>query len=208
MSRLRRFVSRLGSVLGIEPAAGRLLGPTDDAPSSSSPAAVISDRYWQRRFDRSPSAIGKTFTLRDRTFTIVGVTPASYQSATPGHAPDLTLPLWMMMRGPQYSDSGFNWLNVLARLKPGATVAQANAEVQVLFGAFMQSQAARADEQERADILRQHAAVLAAPDGLNPLRYDHGPSLLLLMGIVALVLMLACVNLSGLLLARAAARQR
>jgi predicted permease len=196
------------SVLGIEPAAGRLLGPTDDAPSPSSPAAVISDRYWQRRFDRSPSAIGKTFTIRDRTFTIVGVTPPSYQSATPGHAPDLTLPLWMMMRGPQYRDSGFNWLNVLARLKPGATVAHANAEVQVLFGAFMQSQAARADEQERADILRQHAAVLAAPDGLNPLRYDHGPSLLLLMGIVALVLMLACVNLSGLLLARAAARQR
>src|SRR5262249_6364925 len=71
-------------VLGIEPAAGRLLEPSDDVLSPSSPAAVISDRYWQRRFGRSPSAIGTSFTLRDRTFTIVGVTPPSYQSARPG----------------------------------------------------------------------------------------------------------------------------
>jgi len=80
-------------VLGIEPAAGRLLGPDDDVLSPSSPAAVISDRYWQRRFGRSPSAIGKSFTIRDRTFTIVGVTPPSYQGASPGRASDLMLPL-------------------------------------------------------------------------------------------------------------------
>jgi hypothetical protein len=62
-------------VLGIEPAAGRLLGPGDDVPSPSSPAAVISDRYWQRRFGRSPSAIGKTFTIGEHAFAIVGARP-------------------------------------------------------------------------------------------------------------------------------------
>ena len=97
---------------------------------------------------------------------------------------------------------------MLARLKPGATVEQANAEVQVLWSAFLQSRAARAREKDRRRILRQRAAAFASPDGFNPFRYDYAQSLLILMGIVGLVLMLACMNLSGLLFARAAARQR
>lgn len=195
------------NVLGIEPTAGRLLEPSDDALSAS-PAAVISDRYWQRRFGRSPSAIGKTFTIRDRIFTIVGVTPSTYEGARPGRAPDLMLPLLMVMNDVQRQATDFNWLNLLARLKPGATVEQANAETQALFTAFVQSQAARASEKERPAILRQRAAALSAPDGFNPIRDNIGQPLLILMGIVGLILMLACVNLSGLLLARGAARQR
>jgi predicted permease len=195
-------------VLGIEPAAGRLLGPGDDVLSPSSPAAVISDRYWQRRFGRSPSAIGKSFTVRDRTFTIVGVTPPSYQGARPGRAPDLMLPLLMMMSDLQRREMGFNSLNLLARLKPGQTVEQTNAEVQVLYTSLLQSQAARAPEKERSEILRQRAVALSASDGFNPIRDSIAQPLLILMGIVGLILILACVNLSGLLLARAAARQR
>jgi predicted permease len=196
-------------VLGLEPAAGRLLTPADDVVSPASPAAVISDRYWQRRFGRSPSAIGKTITIGDRLFTIVGVTPSWYDSATAGHVPDLTLPLLMKTAtGPQYRSADFNWLNMLARLKPGATVEEANAEVQVLFASFVQAQSGQAPEKERANILRQRAIALAAPDGFNPFRDNVGRPLLVLMGIVALILMLACVNLSGLMLARAAARHR
>ncbi len=196
------------SVLGIQPAAGRLLGFADDAPSLSSPAAVISHRYWQERFGRSPSAIGKTFTVRDRTFTIVGVMPPSYQGATPGRAPDLVLPLLTMMDDSQRQAVDSNWLNLLARLKPGATVEQANAEVQVLWAAFLESQAARAPAKERAGILAQRAAALPAQDGFNPIRENIAQPLLIVTGIAALILILAGVNLSGLLLARAAARQR
>jgi hypothetical protein len=112
--------------------------------------------------------------------------------------------LVMMMSDMQRS-TGFNWLNVLARLKSGATVEQANAETQVLFGAFLQSEAARAPEKERDSILRQRAAAFSAPDGFNPIRDNIARPLLILMGIVGLILLLACVNLSGLLLARAAA---
>jgi putative ABC transport system permease protein len=196
-------------VLGLEPAAGRLLTPADDVVSPASPAAVISDRYWQRRFARSPSAIGKSVTIGERLFTIVGVTPSWYDSATAGHVPDLTLPLLMKTAtGPQYRSKDFNWLNMLARLKPGATVEEANAEVQVLFASFVQAQSSQAPEKERANLLRQHAIALAAPDGFNPFRDNVGRPLLVLMGIVALILMLACVNLSSMLLARAAARQR
>src|SRR6185437_13543787 len=70
-------------VLGVRPAAGRLLAPADDVMVPDAPAAVISDRYWQRRFGRDPAAIGKIVKVRDRVFTIVGVTPASFQSVRP-----------------------------------------------------------------------------------------------------------------------------
>ena len=176
--------------------------------SPSSPAAVISDRYWQRQFHRSASAIGKVVTIRDRPFTIVGVTPRSFHSVRAGHMPDIALPLLPMMSDGQRTEMTNNWLSVLGRLKPGATLEQAEAEVGVLWGSFLQSQAAQAGEKDRAAILRQHAAVLPSPDGIDFFRYDYAQSLLILMGIVALVLMLACLNLSGLLFARAAARQR
>src|SRR5260370_34724743 len=91
------------SVLGIEPAAGRLLEPADDVIAAGSPAAVISYRYWQRRFGLSPAALGKTFNLqiRNRVFTIVGVTPPQYHGARVGRDPDITLPVSMMLNDTQ-----------------------------------------------------------------------------------------------------------
>jgi predicted permease len=196
------------SVLGLEPAAGRLLTPADDVLSPETPAAVISDRYWQRRFGRSRSAIGTSLAIRDRVFTIVGVTPEFYQSARTGSAPDLLLPLLMNLTETQRREPTNNWLSMLGRLKPGATLQQADAEVKVAWSTFLKSQAAAVPEKERAGVLRQRASAFPAADGINPLRYDFSQSLLILMGTVALVLLLACVNLSGLLLARAASRQR
>jgi putative ABC transport system permease protein len=196
------------TVLGIKPAAGRLLEPADDMRSPPSLAAVISDRYWERRFDRSPSAIGQAVTIGDRVFTIVGVTPRSFQSARTGYAPDVALPLVPLMSEEVRTEITNNWLSVLGRLRPGATVEQANAEVQVLWSSFLQSQVAQARQKDRANLLRERATAFPSPDGINPFRYDHAQSLLILMGSVGLVLILACVNLSGLLFARAAARQR
>ena len=198
--------------LGLDPIAGRLLTPADDDLASATSAAVIGERYWERRFGRSPAAIGKVVTIRDRAFTIVGVTPASFQSARPGRVADVTIAqvrlIGELVSEKTRRDPTMYWLSLIARLKPGVTVDQANAEVQVLWRAFLQSVAAEAPEKERAEILSARAGVLPAADGANPLRYDHRRSLLILMGIVTLVLLLACVNLSGLLLARAAARQR
>ena len=113
-----------------------------------------------------------------------------------------------MMSEAQRRSTDFNWLKVLARLEPGATVDQANAEAQVLFRSFVESQAARAADKERPGILRQRAGAFPAPDGFNVLSDNISQPLLILMGIVGLILLLACVNLSGLLLARAEARQR
>ena len=195
-------------LLGIDPAAGRLLRPGDDMRSPVAPA-VISDRYWQRHFGRSPSAVGTSLTIVNRTFTIVGVTPSSFVGTRAGSPPDLILPLMSTMSDAQRTQAGFNSLTLLARLKPGATVEQALAEAQVLYRPVREAQAAEApNARAREAMLRQAIVAFHAPDGFNPIRDSIREPLLLLMGIVGLILLLACVNVAGLLLARAAARQR
>src|SRR5215831_2314393 len=196
------------SVLGLEPAAGRLLGPEDDVLAPASQAAVISYHYWQRRFGLSPAAIGKTFRLRDTVYTIVGVTPPQYQGTRPGREPDITIPLMMMLSENQRREHGTNMLSMMARLAPGVTVAQANAELQILWRNLSERWAAEEAVKDRPKILARKAGVLSAATGFNPLRNSYSQALLVLMGMVALVLLLACANLSGLLLARAASRQR
>jgi len=195
-------------VFGLQPAAGRLLGPADDTPAPMAPAAVISYRYWQRRFALDPGAVGKTFTIRDRTFTIVGVTPAGFEGTRPGRDPDVTLPLQMMLTAEQRGEPTNNMLYLLARLRPGVSRAQADAELQVLWSAFQAKVAATLPIKDQPTILKQRAAVFPASNGFNALEYRYRQALFLLMGIVGLVLLLACANLSGMLLARAASRRR
>ncbi|HZU28926.1 MAG TPA: ABC transporter permease [Bryobacteraceae bacterium] len=197
-------------LLGIRPAAGRLLGPLDDTIAPVAPAAVISYRYWQRQFGLSSRAIGSTFALESpkRLFTIVGVTPPGYEGISVGSDPDITLPLTMMLSEETRDEPMDNMLDMMGRLAPGATIQQANAELQVLWRGFQQRVAAKLPEGDRADYLRERIAVLRGASGFNSLRDRYGRALLLLMGMVALVLLLACANLSGLLLARAAARER
>lgn len=190
-------------VLGVGAAAGRLLTAADEVPAPS--AAVISDGYWLRRFGRDPTAIGRSLTMRANVYTIVGVAAPAFTGIRPGLHSDVIVPL--VMSESQRRESTFNVLSVMGRLRPDATVEQANAEVQVLWSARLHETAKGLPEKARADALRARAAALPAADGINPLRDDFSAPLLMLMGLVSLVLLLVCVNLSGLLLARAAARQ-
>jgi hypothetical protein len=157
------------SLLGLEPAAGRLLAPEDDVSAPASPAAVIGYRYWQRRFGLSPTAIGKTFTLRNKVFTIVGVTPPRYQGTRPERDPDITLPLSVMLNEDQRREPTNNVFNMMGRLKPGVTIRQANAELQVLWQGFAQRLAAGSPEKSRPGILRERAAVLRGANGISGL---------------------------------------
>ncbi len=195
-------------VLGIDPIVGRLLGPADDDLTAPD-AAVISAGYWARRFGRDPAAVGATFALNERVFTIVGVAPPTFQSAQAGFAPDITLPLLPTMIDAQRARMSNHWLSVLARLKPGVTIEQVASEVEGLWSATLPAQAAEvSSDDRRAEILRQRVAALPASGGISWIRDVHARSLYVLMGTSVLVLLLACVNLSGLLLARATARQR
>ncbi len=200
------------SVLGLTPSAGRLLGPEDDAVPT--PVAVISYDYWRRRFGLDPAAIGKSFTYATTTLTIVGVEPPRFEGVEPWRTSDFTVPLSMseQLGG---SDSwwrrewNMNFMEVMGRLKPGVTMEQANAEIATRFGVWRTEKAATITQPfDRNRFLKERAAALPGLAGLNGLRIDFLKPLSILMGIVALVLLLACANLSGLLLARAASRQR
>jgi putative ABC transport system permease protein len=200
-------------VLGLSPAAGRLLVETDDVPGASS-VAVISDGYWQRRFARDPSVIGATFAVNGASITIVGVTPPAFSGTVPGSDTDVTFPLSMAGLVQGRDDSwrrrdGYNFLSVMGRLRPGTTVGRADAAIRAIFSSRIQSEAGRApDANERRRILGQTVSLVAGHGGFSGLRARFSEPLLVLMALVGFVLLLACANLSSLLLARAAARQR
>ena len=196
------------SVLGIRPAAGRFFVAADDVPAPANAVAVITDAYWQRRFGRRPDAIGTPLVIRQRVFTIIGVTPPAYAGAQSGRATDLIVPLATMMTGEQRTNAFNTWLAVLGRLAPDASLTQASAEVAALFDGLLQANAPSTPAPRSAAVPRQGARAFAARGGFNPVRDGIAQPLLIVMGIVSLILVLACVNLSGLLLARGEARQR
>jgi predicted permease len=196
------------SVLELTPAAGRFFDPSDDVPSAGTAVAVITDRYWQRRFGGRSDAIGASILVGQRSFTIVGVAPRGYMSAQTGRAVDVIVPLMTMLTLNQRTYPDNHFLVVLGRLKVGHTAAEANAEAEALFDGFLQAHVSEVQGSRRAEILREGAGVQAAPGGFNPTRAAIARPLLIIMGVFALVLLLACVNVSGLLLARAEARHR
>jgi predicted permease len=198
------------SVLGINPVIGRLFSPQDDRAVPVLPTAVISYGYWQRHFGANPDVVGKTLTVdgHDDVFTIIGVTPAEFHGPVVGDDPEIALPLTTMLSVDDRNGPTNNMLNMMGRLAPGVTRQHADAELQVLWRTFRQRVAATLPQRDRPIILQQHAAVLDGRNGFDPLRYRYSKALLVLMGVVALVLLLACSNLSGLLLARTVARER
>jgi len=189
-------------LLGIAPLAGRLLEAGDERLDP--PVAVIGYGFWQRRYGGRPDAIGKTFSLDDRTFTIVGITPKEFYGLTPGRHDDVTMPF--TIAGPQVLRSTGSWFfDSIARLRPGVTAEQARAEIDPIFQAFMSEFPVSADA--RRDYFHQ-MVVTPASRGLDQLRKRFSRPLWALMAVVGLVLLIGCANITNLLLARSAKRER
>ena len=202
------------SVLGVSAALGRLLTANDDLPGAAQPVAVISHEYWSRRFGRDPAAIGKTITLEDVPVTIVGVAPQGFSGFVAGSKPDLWWPIRLIpqVRGEEWwlTSEGSQWMQIAGRLKAGVTEARAQQE---LDGIFKQMQLAAVDgrelsEKERQDLLSHRIVLQSAATGFAWHRRQFQRMFSVLMAIVGAVLLVACTNLAGLLLARGAARQR
>jgi predicted permease len=203
-------------VLGIKPALGRLFVPADDAAQNGNPLVVLSFDYWKTRFQSDPGVIGKALTVNARPFTIVGVVQPGFRSVIGGYAPRVYFPLVTMplLRpgGIDLNDAGSAWLPIVARLKADESRATAEAGINPLWHSLRAEYLAHAEDAQR--LIRrgfQRDSKLLLLDnarGFSPLRDDIRIPLLIVMGMVGLVLLMACVNVSSLLLVRAAGRVR
>jgi predicted permease len=201
------------TVLGIQPAAGRLISDSDDTAENANPVVVLTYDYWQRKFASSTSIIGSGIRLNDAPFTVIGVAPAGYEGDVVGEHLALFVPLSMqpeIIRGRHWRNKpNSSWLSLIGRLKPGINAAQAEANLNVVFQQAQKGDfGASITADDRAAIRDRHINVSAGGGGLSEMRGDYRIPLLLLMGIVGLVLLIACVNVANLLLARASVRNR
>ncbi|MDR3698224.1 MAG: ABC transporter permease [Candidatus Sulfopaludibacter sp.] len=188
----RQISANLFSLLGIPLYRGRTFLPEEDRPGGS-PVAIISDALWQRRFAGSADAIGSTLVYNGKSYTVVGVAPAGFR-LDQGDA-DVFTPL-AQDAAPYLENREAHRFLVWARLRPGATLAQAQAEL-ALVGRRLAAQYAKSNKGR---------GFVAEP--LRPDVGDVRSTLWLLLGAVSLVLLIACANIASLLLARAVSRER
>jgi len=198
--------------LGVAPAFGRLISIDDERTAAQ--VAVISHAYWTRRFGAEPGAVGRAITVNHVPFTIVGVAPAGFFGVEPGRSPDVFVPMLDLMElvpwgfrpanTPSLLDvRGYWWAQVMTRLKPGVNEREARATLDGLFQPFVAEALPDVDRQKPP-----HIGLESASGGLDALRGAYREPLFLMMGMVGLVLLIACANVAVLLLARAMSRRR
>ena len=188
----REVSAELFSTLGVSPVQGRSFRPDEDRPGAA-PVVIISYSLWQRDFGGAPSAIGKSLVLEGRSYAVIGVAPAGFQL---DGVPDIFTPL-EQTTDPRMQNRRAHFLHVIARLQPGATLAEGQAEL-----ALMARHLAEEYPTSNAGL-----SMLAYPLQ-KELVGDVGSTLWLLLCAVGLVLLIACVNIASLLLARAVSRER
>jgi putative ABC transport system permease protein len=200
-------------VLGVEPILGRLLGPEDDQPGCSMSGANISYAFWQRNFAGDPSVVGKRLTLDGNSFQVIGVTPPGFNGISIGDIFDVAVPICVEPiihpRNNRLTMRHAWWLASIGRLKPGWTIARANAQILAVTPAILQETIPPVyDAEGTKKYLEYKLGAFSASTGFSELRHDSETSLWLLLGISGLVLLIACANLANLMLARASARER
>ncbi len=200
-------------MLGVQALLGRTLSEEDDRTVGGNPVAVVSHAWWTRSLARDPSVLDKKLTLGSTTFSIIGVAPPEFFGTKVGELPDIWIPLSMQKGIPPgwdgYDDSMFESLHLMARLKPGITIEEANANVNLLFQGILRGLPGTPLTQEHLQELdKTHVELSSMTTGFSLLRWQFSEPLKLLMAVVAMVLLITCANIANLLLARSTARAR
>jgi predicted permease len=201
------------SVLGVPAFLGRTVAESDDSAAGASPVAVASYSWFQRHFNGDPSALGKVIRIQSHDYTLIGVVRPGFSGFTVGQSTDLWIPLAMEKEiSPGWNGLDnrlFQSLYLVGRLKPGVTAAQASAETNLLFKQIIRDYVGPKPSTKQLDSIA-HASIELTPGarGVSRLRHVFSLPLKILMGIVALVLLIACANIANMLLARGVTRTR
>src|SRR5208337_3757715 len=200
--------------LGVRPGLGRLFVPSDEAQNANL-VAVLSFNYWKTHFGSDPTVINQTLFINTQPFTIVGVAPPGFHSIVAGAVEDLFVPVTakgvITPRWQDLEDRRSQWLTLSGRLKPRASRQQAEAAMAPLWHALRAEEFKTFDHKDRWQkrfLDDSRLQLLDGARGFSPLRDQIGVPLKVLMGMVVLLVLMACVNVSSLLLVRAAGRAR
>ena len=202
-------------VLGVRPALGRVLSPADDDVQGAHPVLVLSHAYWTRHFGGDAGVLNQTILVNNTEMAIVGVAQAGFGGIQVGQTPDIFVP--MTMKGQMtpirsgLDDWNDSFLAILARRKPGVSMEEAQAGINVDYPGLLEQQVksfSHASAKERQEFLSKKIVLHPGAQGRTVAQRDSGPALMALFAMVALVLLIACTNVANLQLAKAAARQR
>jgi predicted permease len=201
-------------VLGVRPALGRLMGPEDDRVVGQSPVVVLSHAYWVTRFSTDPGVVNKTMIVNGQSMTIVGVAPAGFTGTTLGTDPRVFVPITLrglMQPGfDQFQNRRAYWTYLFARLKPGVSIEEARTALNVPYSQIVNEVEAPLErgmsDQTMARFKAKQVTIEDGARGQSTVGTQAREPLTLLLGVTALVLVIACANIANLLLARGASR--